>query len=309
MIQPVSKPDKAVAGADTPLAVLMSCSGEVTVVKLDGAKFKGTFGQPLEAGDEIRTGKEAGADILFENGNYISVGANSSMTVRGPKSGGAEPAKPMGDNGFEMAQNFLKLKSAEGTSSISGLRSAGVDDEALQPVSPLKTRVLDDRPTFVWKTGNPAEELQLTVYSEGAVHWKRNVKGVTELTYPEDAPALAAGPSYAWKLESTDPLRYPPLSSQAAFFEIIPDDERSDLQSTLKRIEQDGSLAPASRHVMRASVFFSRGLLANAVAETEEAVELAPADPSLKSILARLYSQVGRTAEAAVLYDQILEDK
>ena len=311
MIHPVTTPITAVAEGDdeTPLAVLMSCSGDVTVVKTDGASVKGTFGQPLATGDEIRTGKDATADILFENGNYISIGANSSMKVRGSKTNGSEAVKPMGDNGFEVAQNFLKLKSAQGTSSISGLRGSEDWAEKLRAVSPRETRVIDGRPTFVWKAGEPDEELQLTVYSEGAVHWKSTVHGVNELTYPESAPVLASGPSYAWKLETTDPLRYPPLSSQAAFFEIISEKERGDLETTLKRIDDDGSLSQVSRHIMRASVYFNHRLLADAVGETEEALAAAPEDASLQSILARLYGQVGRMAEAAELYDQILENK
>ena len=310
MIQPVTRPLEAVAEAEeeAPLAVLMSCSGEVTVVKTDGSSIKGSFGQQLAAGDEVRTGKDAGADILFENGNYVSVGANSSMKVRGSKAQKTEPDKPLGDNGFEVAQNFLKLKTAQGTSSISGLRTVD-EPEPLRVVSPRQTRVLTGRPTFVWEAGEEDDELQLTVYSGVAVHWKQTVHGVYELTYPDDAPALASGPSYAWKLETTDPLRYPPLASQAAFFEIIPEDERSDLESTLERIDDDGSLAPVSRHVMRASVYFNHGLLANAVSETEAALSAAPGDRSLQSILARLYTQVGRTAEAAELYDKILEEK
>jgi hypothetical protein len=311
MIQPVTSAIDAVAEAEdpAPLAVLMSCSGEVTVVKTDGTSAKGSFGQQLAAGDEVRTGKDAGADIFFENGNYVSVGANSSMKVRGSKAQKTEPVKPLGDNGFEVTQNFLKLKTAQGTSSISGLRGADDRSDKLRVVSPRETRVMDGRPTFVWAAGEPAEELQLTVYSEGAVHWKHTVHGVNELTYPDDAPAMASGPSYAWKLETTDPLRYPPLSSQAAFFEIMPEDERSDLETTLKRIADDGALPPVSRHVMRASVYFNHGLLADAVAETEAALEADPDDVSLQSILARLYSQVGRTAEAAALYDKILEDR
>jgi hypothetical protein len=311
LIRPVTAPLDAVAEADgsAPLAVLMSCNGEVTVVKTDGTRVKASFGQQLAAGDEIRTGKNAAADILFEDGNYVSIGAGSSMKVQGSKSQKSESDKPLGDNGFEVTQNFLKLKTAEGTSSISGLRSDSNRLEPLRVVSPRETRVLDGRPTFVWETGEEEDELQLTVYSEGAVHWKKKVHGIHELTYPEDAPPLASGPSYAWKLETTDPLRYPPLSSQAAFFEIIPDDERSDLESKLDRIEDDGSLAPVSRHIMRASVYYNHRLLANAVAETEAALAASPDDVSIQSILARLYSQVGRTAEAARLYDKLLEDK
>jgi len=315
-IQPVSRPVDVIAGSAEapPLAVLMSCSGEVNIVKPDGSTIKGTFGMPLAAGDQIRTGKGGGADILFENGNYISIGAESSMQVKGSKIQKAgqdqladESSKPMGDNGFQVAQNFLKLSSAEGSSSIAGLRGPGDQDAELRAVSPHKTRIVDGYPTFEWRAGDPSAELQLTVYDEGGVHWKKTVQGVSELAYPDDAPALTSGPSYSWKLESTDPLRYPPLSSQAAFFEIIPVDERSDLEKALERIDRDGSLSDASRHVMRASVYFNHGLLADAVAETEAALEVAPGDGSLQAILARLYNQVGRTAEAAELYDEILD--
>lgn len=312
MVHPVTSPIQAVAEGDEapPLAVLMSCSGDVTVVKPDGSSVKGSFGQQLAAGDEIRTGKDASADILFENGNYISIGAGSTMKVQGSKTNGNDPVKPMGDNGFQVAQNFLKLKSAQGTSAITGLRNSGEWEEQLRAISPRGgTRVIDIRPTFVWEAGEPDEELQLTVYSDAAVHWKSTIQGVTELTYPDDAPALAAGPSYSWKLETTDPLRYPPLSSQAVFFEIISEDERGNLETTLKRIDEDGSLSEVSRHVMRASVYFNHGLLANAVGETEAAVSAAPDDASLQAILARLYSQVGRMAEAADIYDQILENR
>lgn len=315
-IQPVSRPVDVIAGPDEapPLAVLMSCSGEVTVVKPDGSTIKGTFGMPLAADYQIRTGKGGGADILFENGNAISIGSESSMQVKGSQiqkteqdKPADESSKPLGDNGFQVAQNFLKLSSAEGSSSIAGLRGPGDEDAELRAVSPRKTRVVDGHPTFEWEAGDPSTELQLTVYDDGGVHWNKTVQGVSELAYPDDAPALTAGPSYSWKLESTDPLRYPPLSSQAAFFEIIPADERGDLENALERIDHDGSLSDASRHVMRASVYFNHGLLANAVAETEAALEEAPGDASLQAILARLYNQVGRTAEAAELYDKILD--
>jgi Flp pilus assembly protein TadD len=58
---------------------------------------------------------------------------------------------------------------------------------------------------------------------------------------------------------------------------------------------------------MRASVFFNDDLLADAVIETEKAVDLVPDDTALQSILARLYNEVGRTDEAMAIYDQILD--
>jgi hypothetical protein len=307
-IQPFHTPTPVVADTAAPLAVLMSCQGDVSVVKSDGHTVKGAFGMPLEAGDEVRTGKGAEADILFQNGNYISIGASSNMKVRGSKAARekAEPSKPMGDNGFEVAQNFLKLKSSEGTSSIAGLRS-GERGEELRAVSPRQTKVAGGHPVFTWNSGDPSTELELTLYDEDGVHWKHTVKGESKVAYPADAPGLVEGTTYSWTLETTDPLKIPPLRSKAAFFELIPVEERASLESSLDRIEKDGSLSPVSRHIMRASVFFNHGLLSSAVAETESAVELAPEDVSLQSILARLYNEVGRTAEAAEIYNRILD--
>lgn len=310
VIQPSPQPGHASTEAAPPLAVLMSCHGDVVVVKADGSTVKGTFGLPLAAGDEVRTGDEAQAEILFENGYYISIGAGSNMKVRGSKvqREKATPTKPMGDNGFEVAQNFLKLQSAEGTSSIAPLRS-GERGEELRAVSPRQTRVADGRPTFVWSSGDPTEELQLTLYNDVGVVWKTTVDGDKGLVYPADAPVLTTGTTYSWTLETTDPLRFPPLRSKAAFFELISDEERSALEADLDRIEKDGSLSPVSRRVMRASVYFDRELLADAVAETEVAVELAPEDAALQSILARLYNEVGRTGEAMAIYDGILQKR
>ncbi len=307
MIQPVSGPGNVAAEAPPPLAVLMACQGEVTVARADGSTVRGTFGMPLAAGDEVRTGKDGGTDILFENGNYISIGASSSMTVRGSKAqnGKIEPTKPMGDNGFEVAQSYLKLKSAEGTSSIAGLR--GDRGEELRAVSPRQTRILDDRPRFMWESDDASAELRLTLYNDTGVLWKSEIDGATELEYPADAPVLVTGITYSWTVETTDPLKFPPLRSKAAFFELISDEERTSLAAALNRIDNDGSLSPISRHVMRASVFFNDNLLADAVFETEKAVDLVPDDTALKSILARLYNEVGRTDEAMAIYDQILD--
>ncbi len=310
VVSPGSFPQTAVADSSAPLAVLMSCQGDVTVLKKDGTTRKASFGLPLEAGDEVKTAKGAEAEILFENGNYITVGAGSSMKMRGSKvrTEQAEPTNSVGEEGFEIAQNYLKLKTAQGTSSIAGLRSSDRGEE-LRALSPRETMVADGNPVFTWNAGDDADELQLTVYSEGGVLWKNTVKGESTLKYPADAPALKAGTTYSWTLETTDPLKFPPLRSSAAFFGMMASDDYADISEALAKIDVDSRLSKASRHVMRASVFFNAELMADAIVETEKAVELSPEDPTLKSILAHLYRETGRVNEAADLYNEILEKK
>ena len=305
----VSSPPAARTSAGTaepaaPLAVLISCDGEVTVLRKGGV-VKGAFGLPLEAGDEIRTGAQAQAEILFDNGNYVSLGAGSAMQVKGSKHEATSSTKPMGDNGFEVAQNFLKLKSPEGTSSIAALRS-GRKEAELHALSPQRTRVLSTRPTFVWEFGSPEEELQITIYGENGILWRHTLVGVSQLTYPDAAPPLTPGATYSWTVETTDPLRVPPLRSNAAFFEVITVEEQSKLGVALEKIG-DGAASAQSQHVMRASVFFAYNLLDDAVKETEQALALAPENTTLQSILARLYAESGRTDRAAETYGRILD--
>jgi len=302
--------------AQAPTAVLLSCSGEVTIVR-GGSEIKGTFGLNLEAGDEIRTGADSAAEIHFDDGNWVRMGANSSMQVKGQRSAStADPAAggkiaasgSMGKQSFQTVQNFIKLKDSEGSSSMARLRSADEQPE-LHAESPRQT-VVRGLPVFVWKATDPATELKLNVYNETGVHWEQVVRGATALSYPEDAPALEPGTAYSWTLETTDPLKFPPLRSQAAFFEILSPEDDEKLVAALDECAQsEGNKASVSaEHVVRASLYFEYNLLDDAIAETKEAIAVDPENPALRSILARLYAQTGRSAEALDEYNK-LQDK
>jgi tetratricopeptide (TPR) repeat protein len=308
-VHPGYLPRPAEADTATPLAVLMSCRGDVSVAKKDGTVHKAAFGMPLEAGDEVRTGKGAEAEILFEDGNYISVGAGSNMKMRGSRNRTepAEPTSPLGEESFELAQNYIKLKTAQGTSSIAGLRSSDRGEE-LRTLSPRQTLVADANPVFTWETESESDELRLTVYSDSGVLWENTVKDRTDLKYPAEAPELKAGTTYSWTVETTDPLKFPPLRSGAAYFGMISPAKHAEVNESLAAIDKDKRLSEASRHVMRASVYFNAELLADAIAETEKAVALSPGDATLRSILAHLYQETGRVDEAVELYNEILDD-
>ncbi|MEJ2721352.1 MAG: hypothetical protein P8181_09460, partial [bacterium] len=200
-----------------PAAVLLACRGDVTVIR-GGNEMKGSFGFNLEPGDEIRTGLDSEAEVHFDDGNWVRIGAGSSMQVKGsqnPAKEKPEASGSMGAKSFEMVQNFIKLKDSEGSSSMARLRSADKQPE-LRAESPRQTAVRG-RPTFEWATSDPAAELKLTVYNEEGVLWQHDIEGsATTLAYPADAPELEPGVAYSWTLETTDPLRFPPLRSQAA---------------------------------------------------------------------------------------------
>jgi hypothetical protein len=283
-------PEPAPAQNDSPTAVLTSCRGPVTIVRANNGSVAATFGAALSEGDEVKTGADAEAEIMLASGNWVQVGANSSMRIKG------QPGSKPKEQNFEVVQNFLKLKSTEGTSSISGLRS-GDKKSDLRAVSPCQTKVRDARPTFQWNAEDPSLELQFVVYNETGIHWQTTVSGATSVAYPADAPALVPGVSYSWTLETSDPLVSPPLRTTASFFEIIAPNDVTALDKDLASIEAKKPGA-TSYHLMRASLFFDRGLVSDAIAETQAAVAADPENASLHAILGRLYAETGRTDEA-----------
>jgi hypothetical protein len=270
--------------------VLTSCKGPVTIIRAGGATTAATFGTSLLEGDEVKTGADAEAEIMFAAGNWVQVGANSSMRIK------AQPGSKPREQNFDVVQNFLKLKSTEGTSSISGLRS-GDKSSALVAVSPCQTKVRDARPVFAWNAEDPSLELRLVVYNESGVHWQSDVANVTSAAYPADAPALVPGVSYSWTLETSDPLVSPPLRTTASFFEIIAPNDVASLEKELASIDAQKPGA-TSYHLMRASLYFDRGLVADAITETKAAVAADPENASLHAILGRLLAETGRTDEA-----------
>ncbi|UCG53327.1 MAG: tetratricopeptide repeat protein [Candidatus Latescibacterota bacterium] len=293
--------------SQTPTAVMLSCSGDVMIVR-DGQTIKGAFGLNLRPGDEIRTGQDSQAEIHFDGGNWVRIGSNSSMQVKGQPQ--AKPEEPpagvsMGTKSFQTVQNFIKLKNSEGSSSLVRLRS-GEKHPELRAESPRHTMVRG-RPTFRWSVSDPSTELKLTVYDEDGVYWQHEVLDTMALTYPADAPPLAPGTAYSWTLETTDPLKFPPLRSQAAFFEILSTEDDEELQNALGEIAREGESSVSAVHLVRASLFFEYNLLDEAIAETQRAIAVDPENPALRSILARLYAQTGRSAEALDEYDKILE--
>lgn len=294
--------------AETPVAILLSCRGDVEVVKSDGKSADGTFGLPLFEGDEVKTGEESEAEIHFENGTWIVVGARSRLQVKAqPEAKRQESAKADSES-FKSVQDFIKLKDYRGSSSIVGLRS-GEKCRDLKGISPCDTKIRSKRPTFEWSCSDPSKSLHILLYNEEKIHWEQKVSGTTSVVYPEDAASLLVNTSYSWVIETADPLVFPPVRSQAAFFEIISNDEEQELLSAIQEIEDEEIPSKLSYHLVRASLFFDFGLLGEAIDETKRALEGNPENSTLHSILARLYAEAGRTEEALGEYNRILENR
>jgi len=295
---------EASAWAATPTALLLSCKGEVTVVRKDGSTVRGSYGLPLGPGDEVRTAPGGEAEINFENGTWIAVGPGSSTRIKSTSVKESAPEDTRARTSFESVNTFLKLRESEGVS-LAGLRSASkAPDITLE--SPCQTTIAAGRPHFSWRASDTAAALRLKLYDERGVRWQRDVKNVTSIDYPGDAEPLKPGVTYSWTLETTDPLRFPPLRSQAAFFEIMAPDEAAALEASLASIDRTTLPSESAYRLVRASLFFNQKLMDEAIGETRAAIELEPENASLHKILARLYAETGKTSEALEEYDKIL---
>ncbi len=298
---------EASARAASPAALLLSCKGNVTIVRKDGSTVRGSYGLPLGPGDEVRTAAGAEAEINFENGTWIKVGSGSSALIKSASMAKPAPEEMRARTSFESVNTFLKLRESEGVS-LAGLRSAAkTPDITLE--SPCQTTIASDRPRFAWQASDTAAALRLKLYDEKGVRWQRDVRGASSIEYPVDAEPLKPGVTYSWTLETTDPLRFPPLRSQAAFFEIMPPDEAAALEVSLASIDRTALPSESAYRLVRASFFFRHKLMNEAIGETRTALELEPGNTSLHAILARLYAETGRTSEAMGEYDKILEKR
>jgi tetratricopeptide (TPR) repeat protein len=293
--------------ADTPVAILLSCRGNVEIVKGDGQNVEGTFGLPLFEGDEVKTGEESEAEIHFENGTWIVVGARSRLQVMAQPGAKRQEAEKTESETFQTVSDFIKLKDYRGSSSIVGLRSAGKCRD-LRIISPCDTKIRPKRPVFEWHCSDETKSLRFQLYEDDKLHWEQKISGKKKLTYPEDAPPLLVNTSYSWIIETADPLIIPPVRSQAAFFEIISEDEEQKLASALENIESEEIPSGLAYHLVRASLFFDFGLLVEAIDETKMAIAKDPTNRILHSVLARLLEQAGRAEEALEEYNRITRE-
>jgi tetratricopeptide (TPR) repeat protein len=165
------------------------------------------------------------------------------------------------------------------------------------------------RPSFAWSASDSTAELRLKLYDERGVRWQRDVKGPRAIRYPDDADPLVDGIAYSWTLETTDPLRFPPLRTQAAFFEVMPADEAKRVEAAVGAVDRASIPSEAAYRVVLASIYFEHRLLGDAIAETVNAIEIDPGNGDLHAILARLYAETGRSEEAMSEYDKLLDTR
>lgn len=274
------------------LATISDVRGTV-LVNIAGSQepLKAVFGTRLVQGDQVETGRKASVSLLFSNGNLISLGANSSITISGNQSGSGSR-----NIGAGMAGNFSDLAMRKDNKGEMGVLMDLRSDETSQqiiPVSPCNTMISTLKPRMQWESLKPADEFVVRIYnSQGLILEHRTTE--TYLDFPEEEAALEHGTSYFWNVEGEDLIQS--FSSLNRKFTVLPEEKISEIKLEKEKLaglfSEDSN--SSSLHSLLGAYYAAAGLLEDAIREFELVRDANPDATLPHEILGGLYSDVGK---------------
>ncbi len=273
------------------LAVISDVRGTVLVnIAGNDEPMKAVFGTQLVQGDRVETGRKASVSMLFSNGNLISLGANSNITISGNQSG--SPSRNIGSG---MAGNFSDLAMRQDNKGEMGVLMDLRSDETSQlilPLSPCNTMISTLKPRLQWKSMKPADEYVVRIYNSQGLIWEHRTTA-TYLDFPEDEPGLEYGTSYFWNVEGEDLINS--FRSLNQNFTVLSYDKIIEIKNEEQKLlgmftDDPGS---SSLHSLLGAYYASSGLLEEAIHEFEVVRDANPDATLPHEILGGLYSDVG----------------
>jgi hypothetical protein len=274
------------------LAVISDVQGSVLVnIEGNDEPMKAVFGTQLVQGDQIETGRKASVTMLFSNGNLISLGANSNITISGNQSG-----NPSRNIGVGMAGNFSELAMRQDNKGEMGvlmdLRSEATSQQII-PMSPCNTMISTLKPRLQWESLKPADEFVVRIYNSQGLIWEHRTTD-TYLDFPEKEAALEHGTSYFWNVEGEDLIHS--FRSLNQKFTVLTDEKI--IEKKLEEEKLNGFFADdpdnSSLRSLLGAYYAKNGLLEEAIHEFEMVRDANPEATLPHEILGGLYSDVGK---------------
>lgn len=283
------------ADSQQPVAIITGIKGEVTVKKPGKNELtKAVWGTQLFQGDQIRTSSDSEAIISLSNNTIFRLGANSSISVTATEPSATESGGDVKKISASVVPNFSTLTSKrenkKETGALAGLRSAG-NETLLEPVMPLNTAIMSDRPSFSWLTRKSFDKYVVNLYSSKGLVWSVKVSG-TKMEYPENQKQLDPGETYFWNVEGEDLIDNKKSSNSK--FTVLPVEKLSEVKSKISAIRDIFGKEPESTlHSVLGSFYIEQGLIQDAISEFQIIAELNPDAPLPHEILGSLYSETG----------------
>jgi len=274
------------------LALISDASGSVYLNRQnEDESLKAVFGMQLVQGDQVETGRKADVTLLFSNGNLISLGPNSSITISGNQSG--DESRNIGAG---MAGNFSDLAMRQDNKGEMGVLMDLRSDETSQliiPLSPCNTMISTNSPVLKWDSKKQADEFVVRIYNGQGLVWEMNTTA-TYIEFPDDEAKLEFGASYFWSVEGMDLITS--FKSLNQKFTILPEEKIKEKMFEEKKLQSLFSEAPnsSSYHSLVGAYYAKVGLFEDAINEFELVRDANPEATLPHEILSGLYSDVGK---------------
>ena len=243
----------------------------------------------LRAGDTVETTADAWVVIVLSGGRgTVKVDESTSpFVVTAPAAGQGRFHK--GLSILEASITFLSTTPRELFGNL-GSRG-GVRPPVI--LTPRNGPVLPESLVFEWRGSRSSQYGVRIVGPDGPVFERANL-AATRLAYPKDAPPLAAGVRYTFRLQ---PAWHPP---QEVWFEVIDADHAQAIRQDLRDLDEvlPSGPSPATAVILRAGFLARSGLLHDARLRVAEALARQPGEPTLHFLLGELSARQGLGREA-----------
>lgn len=291
------------AQAQDRAALLTEVSGAVSVTRASGgAAVDASWGMQLFQGDVVRTGADGVAALLFTDNNLVNLGANTSMTVSTSSGQGRSvPSSRLAD-----VSDLTMHRAGQGEiAALGGLRS-GSREATIVPVTPRNSRVLESHPVLAWYATADFDEFEVRLLDGSGEVWSTTVTE-SQVTYPDDAPALEPGKEYVWQVTGIAMLDE--IGSEMAPFAVVDDATRTTVREEadgIRTMFTDDSDA-SSRDYLLGALYAREGLINEAIQAFSRIAERHPDSPIAHEILGKLYYDMGMKDEAIQALHNALE--
>lgn len=283
------------------IAVITEINGNAFLKKSTKSEFtKASWGTQLFEGDQIKTSDRSEAKLLFSNSSFISLGANSMITISGKESPATDTSgnvkKVSSAAMVNLSAFILKRDDKKDVGALAGMRSVNTE-QIIEPTSPYNTLIKTNYPSFSWISKKSFDKYIVNLYNSKGLVWSNKVSG-TMMKYPDNEKGLEFGESYFWNVEGEDLLDNKKSSSFK--FSILPTDKSKEVlvQEALIRNTFDNDASSSSLHSFLGAYYINHGLLQDAIDELQVVARINPDAPLPHEIMGSLYSDVGNKDRA-----------
>lgn len=282
-------------GDAQPAAVVTQLNGAAVVVSPGGGSVTARCGTRLLTGDALRLSPGASATLIYPDRPPATVragGAELTLAI-------AQPKPPTEGTWIARLWAYVvsRLRPEARGAAVGATRPGAGQLPAPVPLRPANTREWVSPPVFSW-TPVPGATYSLSLLdAEATPVWSSPMLTECRCAYPADAPPLKPGVRYWWEVRARVDDRA--SNSPLAWFELLTADEFQRISGELAQLEAlfpEGS-DPVARHVSRASLLASEGLLADAAAQAQAAAQLRPEDRDLVAFLQSILAGPAPVAE------------